>query len=200
MLVMTMAQTPPVSEILQAQYAGNHTRVREILATGPQLDLFDAAATGQTVRVRELLAASPELVNTHAPDGFFPLALAVFFGHAATAAAILDAGADVNLHSRESMKISSLHSAGAARRIDLARMLLDRGANPDGRAEGGLTPLHGAAQSGQRELVQLLIEHGADVAVRDDKGRTPLDLAIESKREEVVALLRTTAAGSTQQG
>jgi len=189
MLVMTMAQTQPVSEILQAKYAGNNARVQEILSTGVELNIFEAAATGQTARVRALIAADPARLNAYAPDGFFPLALAVFFGNAETAVALLDAGADVSQQSRESMRIAALHSASAARRIDLAKMLIARGANPNTRADTGLTPLHSAAGNGQVDFATLLLSAGADISAADDRGRTPLTLATEGKQEAMVAFL-----------
>ena len=189
LLVMTMTQTPTVSEILHAKYSRNEQRVQEILATGIELNIFEAAATGQTDRVRALLGADPALVNAYAADGFFPLALAVFFGNADTAAALLDAGADVNMQSRESMKIAPLHSALAIKRADLVTLLLARGANPNARAETGLTPLHSAAQGGDTELARLLVDHGADVNARDDRGRSPRDLAAEHGQEAIVRLL-----------
>jgi ankyrin repeat protein len=182
--------TQPVSEILQAQYSGNTARVEEILRTGIELNLFEAAATGQTARVRALVAANPDLLNSYAPDGFFPLALAVFFGHVDTVAALLDAGADVNRQSRESMKITPLHSASAARRLDLARLLLARGADPNARAEAGFTPLHSAAGSGQIDLAALLLSAGADISRTDDRGRTPLALAMEGTHEAMAVFLR----------
>jgi ankyrin repeat protein len=190
LLVMTMTQTPTVSEILQAKYSRNEQRVQEILAAGIDLNIFEAAATGQTDRVRALLGADPALVNAYAPDGFFPLALAVFFGNADTAAALLDAGADVNMQSHESMKIAALHSALATiKRPDLVKLLLARGANPNARAAAGLTPLHSAAQGGDTELARLLLEKGADVNARDDRGRSPRDLAAEHGQEAMVRLL-----------
>jgi ankyrin repeat protein len=190
-LVMAMTQITTVSEILQAKYSRNEHRVEEILATGIELNIFEAAATGQTARVRALVAADPSLVNTYAPDGFFPLALAVFFGNGETAAALLDAGADVRMQSREAMKISSLHSAIGARRLDLVAMLLARGADPNARAETGLTPLHSAAQDGATDIARALIDAGADVNVRDDRGRSPLDLAVEHGRQATAVLLRS---------
>ena len=190
MMVMAMAQTQTVSEILQAKYSGNNARVEELLKTGITLNIFEAAATGQTTRVRELVAADPALVNAYAPDGFFPLALAVFFGNKATAEVLLDAGADVNQQSREAMKIRALQSAAAARRLDLAEMLLARGANPNLRVEGGFAPLHGAALSGQIDLALLLLKHGADVNAKDDSGSTPLAHAVKGKHEAMVDFLR----------
>ena len=54
-----------------------------------------------------------------------------------------------------------------------ARLLLARGADPDGGA------LHAAAAGGNPELVRLLLEAGADVDRHDpDTGRTPLHAAV----------------------
>lgn len=185
-----MPQTHTVSEILQAKYRGNNARVEELLKTGPRLDIFEAAATGQTARVRELIAGDRSLVNAYAPDGFFPLGLAVFFGNTSTVEVLLQAGADVNQQSRESMKVSSLHSATAARRVDLAEMLLVRGANPNSRAEGGVTPLHEVAVTGQLEMGALLLKHGADVNATDNSGKTALAHAISGKKDAVSAWFR----------
>jgi ankyrin repeat protein len=190
LMVMAMPQTQEVSEILQAKYRGNNARVEELLKAGPRLNIFEAAATGQTARVRELLAANPSLVNAYAPDGFHPLGLAVFFGNTTTVDALLQAGADVNQQSREYMKVSALHSAAAARRIDLAEMLLARGANPNLRAETGATPLHEVAVTGQLDLAALLVKYGANVNAMDDSGKTPLAHAISGNKDAVVAWLR----------
>src|SRR5688572_29778476 len=86
----TMSQAHGESAILAAQYARQEEEVRRLLAAGPELTVFEAAATGQTDRVRSLVAENPALVNMHAADGFFPLALACFFGHADAARALLD--------------------------------------------------------------------------------------------------------------
>jgi ankyrin repeat protein len=188
--VIAMAQTEPVSEILQAKYRGNQARVEELLKNDPALNIFEAAATGQTARVRELLAANPSLLNAYAPDGFHPLGLAAFFGNTATVDALLQAGADVNQQSRESMKVSALHSAAAAGRPDIVEMLLAKGANPNVRAEGGVTVFHEAGVTGQIEIAEMLLKHGADVNATDNSGKTPLAHAINSKKDAMAAWLR----------
>jgi uncharacterized protein len=190
MMVMAMPQTATVSEILQAKYTGNNARVEELLKTHPTLTIFEAAATGQTARVRELLTANPSLVNAYAPDGFHPLGLAAFFGNKETVEALLEAGADVNQASRESMKVSALFSAAAALRPDIAAMLLASGANPNLRAEGGLTVVHVVAISGQLDLAAILLEHGADLNAKDDAGKTPLVHAVSGSKDAVAAWLR----------
>ena len=187
---MGQTATPPVSEILQAKYRGNNARVEELLKTQPTLNIFEAAATGQTARVRELLAANPSLVNAYAPDGFHPLGLAAFFGNETTVEALLQAGADVNQQSREAMKVSALHSAAAALRPDIARMLLAKGANPNLRGETGLNMFHVVAVTGQIDLAEMLLTHGADVNAQDNSGKTPLAHAVANKKDAMAAWLR----------
>jgi ankyrin repeat protein len=191
-----MAQTAEVSEILQAKYRGNNARVEEILETGPTLNIFEAAATGQTARVRELVAADPALLNACAPDGFHPLGLAAFFGNKATVEALLQAGANVNQQSREAMKVSALHSAAAARRPDIVEMLLTAGANPNLRAEGGITVFHEAGATGQIDVAEMLLKRGGDINAADDQGRTPLAHAVERKMDAIVGWLRARGARS----
>ncbi len=72
--------------------------------------------------------------------------------------------------------------------VEVARVLLEHGADPNGRAvDGGFTALHSAAQGGNRELIELLLVHGADPRARTDDGRLPMDLAAN---DETAALLR----------
>lgn len=190
LMVSAMPQTEQVSEILQAKYRGNNARVEELLKAGPTLNIFEAAATGQTARVRELLAANPSILNAYAPDGFHPLGLAAFFGNKETVDALLRAGADVNQQSRESMKVSALHSSAAARRPDIAALLLAKGANPNLRAEGGVTVFHEVAVTGQIDLAELLLKHGGDLNATDSSGKTPLARAIDSKKDAMAAWLK----------
>jgi uncharacterized protein len=186
-----MAQTETVSEILQAKYRGNNARLEELLKTGPALNIFEASATGQTARVRELVAANPALLNAYAPDGFHPLGLAAFFGNKATVEVLLQAGADVNQQSRESMKVSALHSAAAARRPDIAEILLANGANPNLRAEAGVTVFHEVALTGQIDLAEMLLKQGADLNATDNSGKTPLAHAVDGKKDAMAAWLRS---------
>ncbi|HEY2962359.1 MAG TPA: ankyrin repeat domain-containing protein [Pyrinomonadaceae bacterium] len=184
-----MSQENGLSEIMKALYHGKKDVVDELLASGVELNVYEAAATGQTERLRELIAEDPSLINSHAIDGFTPLGLAVFFGRAEAVNALLEAGADVNLASRESMKVAPLASASAAGQYEIARVLIAHGANVNARAAGDFTPLHESAASGRMEFARLLLDHGADVNARTTDGKTPVDYAREHNREEMVALL-----------
>ncbi len=180
-----------VSVIMKATYYGKKDVVAALLdSDGVELDVFEAAATGQTARLLELITKDPSLVNAYSPDGFTPLGFAVFFSQPEIVKALLHAGADVNLPSRESMKVTPLASAAAARQTEIARVLIAHGANVNARAASGHVPLHEASANGNLELVKLLIENGADVNAKTDDGKTPLDFAVEYKRDDVVELLK----------
>ena len=179
-----------VSVLMKATYYGKKDVVAALLESGVELDIFEAAATGRIRRLRDLIADDPSLANMYSPDGFTPLGFAVFFSQPEIVKALLDAGADVNLPSRESMKVTPLASAAAAKQTEIARVLLANGADVNARAAGGHIPLHEASANGNVELVKLLIDSGADVNAKTDDGKTPLDFAIEYKRDDVVDLLK----------
>jgi uncharacterized protein len=154
-----------MSELLQAIYQGDQARAEELLAADPELDVFEAAAVGRTDRVRELLDQEPSRANAWAEDGFQPLGLASFFGHAETVRLLLERGAEVNSASRNEMKVMPLHSAAAASdteaRHDIAKLLLEHGADANARQQDDYTPLMAADQSGDERLGRLLEEYGA---------------------------------------
>jgi len=90
-----------------------------------------------------------------------------------------------------------LHMAVLADQREVARFLIDEGANIDAPAkdEYGGTPLHWAAVLGRVEIARQLIAAGADVNARDNHG-TPLDatrhegLSESEARLEIAELLR----------
>jgi ankyrin repeat protein len=153
-----------VSPILLARYAEDQERLRELLAAKPQLDVFEAAAVADTERLRELLDESPGRALAWSTDGFTPLHLAAYFGHVDGVRLLLERGADVAEVSRNDLAVQPLNSAAASReagaRVEVARLLLDAGANPNSEVEGGFRPLDAAAANGDDALVTLLRERG----------------------------------------
>ncbi len=178
------------SALLVAAYRRHSDVVAVLLNSGLQLDIFEAAAVGQAERVQALVRDNPALANAYAPDGFTPLALASFLGHRPIVETLLEHGANPNLAAQNSMMVMPLHSAAASRQLDIARLLISHGAQPDARQTGGYSPLHEAANSGQTELALLLLEHGADPNSSADDGRTPWSIAVQQNRHEIVELLR----------
>jgi uncharacterized protein len=180
-----------VSALLQAVYRGHDRIVSLLLASGIELDVFEAAATGRAERVRALLKLKPDLANAFAPDGFTPLGLAAFFGHSQAVEVLLDGGAEVNVSSRNALKAVPLRSAVVAGHLDIARLLVARGADVNARGEGGETPLHEVAGMGRVEFARLLLDHGADINARGDDGKTPLTVALDNKQTEMANFLRS---------
>ena len=177
-----------VSAILLAVYYRRAEVVDVLLSVGFELSIFEAAATGQTERVRKLLKKDPELVNAFAPDGFYPLGLAIFFGQLETATLLMTSGAEVNMAAKNDLKVMPLHAAAAAKQFDAARMLIKRGADVNAAHQAGYTALHAVAATGQLEFAELLLVSGADVNAKTDTGKTSLTLAQEAGEAEMAAL------------
>lgn len=153
-----------MSDVLEALYRGDREEAAR-LARGRELDVFESAALGKIDRLQELLRDDPPLANAWANDGFQPLGLASFFGHVEATRALLEAGAEVNSASRNQMKVMPLHSAAAtsdaATRFELAKLLLEHGADPNAVQQDEYTPLMAADQHGDERLRELLRAHGA---------------------------------------
>ena len=76
-----------------------------------------------------------------------------------------------------------------ALRLEVARLLIEAGADVNATAAGGYTPLHIAASNGNREMVILLLESGADRTARCDQDKTAADYARERGHAQVLAML-----------
>jgi len=68
-------------------------------------------------------------------------------------------------------------------------MLLQRGANPDAEAEGGMSALMFAAESGDLLLVKILVLNGADPELSHMEGTTPLLIAVLNNHFDVAHFL-----------
>ena len=79
----------------------------------------------------------------YAQGGLAPIHFAARQGYAATVRAILDAGADIN-QATAGDRSTALLIATINGHFDLAKSLLDRGADPNLAAENGAAPLYGA--------------------------------------------------------
>jgi ankyrin repeat protein len=187
--VVTARDEQGLSAVIQATYHGQALIVDALLAADPELDVFEASAVGRTERVRKLLERDPDLVSSFSPDGFTPLHLAAFFGHAEIAHLLVAAGADVEAVARNPMRVQPLHSAAATSQLEIARLLIEAGADVNEQQEHGFTPLHAAAQNGDFELALLLVEHGADPERATEDGRRAADFAGERAGTKLLALL-----------
>ncbi|GJC88106.1 ankyrin repeat and KH domain-containing protein 1 [Colletotrichum liriopes] len=72
---------------------------------------------------------------------------------------------------------------------EIARMLLEVGADVNLRGHRGRTPLYGASMNGHLELVRLVLQHEGSLTIENISGLTPLNVASDSGHFEVVKLL-----------
>lgn len=178
------------SPLIVAIYSGASDVVQLLLDRGAAANLFESAALGDTPLVRAMLVANPALVNSYSYDGWTALHLAAHFGRTDTARALVEQDADVSLRSLNSLDNMPLHAAVAGgEHVELVRLLLERGADPNAIQHGGYTPLHETAQNGFIEATRLLLAHGADSALLTTDGKTARQLAEEQGHASVAALL-----------
>jgi len=178
-----------VQDVFEAIRAGDAARLAALLAAGPVLDIWDAASVGATARVAELLDADPAQLNAYSADGFFPLALAAFFGHPQTVKLLIARGADVGQAARNPMKIQALHSA-VTNSFETVKLLVDAGAPVNAKQDKGWAPLHEAVNRGDAEMTRYLLAHGADPKQQNDDGKSAIGLAAEKGNQDILRLLK----------
>jgi len=175
--------------------------------------LLYAAREGCGECVKALVAGGAD-INLADPDGMTPLVLALYNRNFDTAGVLVEQGADVNqwdwwgrgplymaieLNQIPASRRGDLPSADRLSGLDVARMLLERGARVNmrlreqpplrnepgdrGFVDGtpdtlvintGATALHPAAKASDDAAIKLLLEHGADPSVPNVFGITPV--------------------------
>ena len=193
---------PPRREILDFRTDKNGQALQTLLTTFPRgglTPLLFAARQGSLDAARALLDAGAD-ANLADPEGISATVLAIRNGHYDVAALLVETGADVNAGDRVNRTplymAVDMHTLdwiqnrpapkteGALDAVDLAKLLLERGAKPDTQLTGGApgwkgdaiaaqntfgnvigagtTPFVRAAKNGDLAMMRLLIDKGAN--------------------------------------
>lgn len=141
-----------------------------------------------------------------APSGVTPLAIAIMEGQFFAASALMDAGAKPDepagaeaLTPLMIVATQPLKKGRAARfnqgasSVDIARRLIESGANVNARSSKGVTPLMIAAAHNNPPLIGLLLQAGADPDVKTPGGQTALDIAKANQSKAAVLQLELPA-------
>jgi ankyrin repeat protein len=83
-----------------------------------------------------------------------------------------------------------LHDTVGQNHLDVAKYLLDKGADVNATTKDGLTALHMAAQNGNIGIITLLLERRAAIDALDAKSWTPLDRAEKWGHTDAAEFLR----------
>jgi ankyrin repeat protein len=81
--------------------------------------------------------------------------------------------------------LSPLQYAARDGRLEVAKVLLDAGADINSRDANDITPLIAAIVNNRVDVARLLIERGADVQAADWYGRTPLWASVETRNMDL---------------
>ena len=97
-----------------------------------------------------------------------------------------------NINAKTSNGWSALRYASMLGHADIAKILIENGANVDEINDStGSSCLHAAMQGGHLEVTKVLLENGANVNIKGRRfGHTPLDTSIFWNRDELTKLLR----------
>ena len=193
----------------------------------PAAAFFEIVRRGDKQAVDEALDADEGLLRARDDAGLSPVLAAAYAGHSRLAKdlaerlaevpdglSIFDAAAVGNVAAvrqllageRASIDeggsdgFTPLHLAAYFDRLEVARLLLERGADRNAVAlnEMRVTPLHSAVSARHRDMVGLLLAHGASPNAVQHGGWTPLHAAARAGDEAVVDMLLLRGADPTR--
>jgi quinoprotein dehydrogenase-associated probable ABC transporter substrate-binding protein len=151
--------------------------------------LIAAASRDHVPSIKVLLEHGAD-IEKPGPQGFRALPLAIADDNYEAAKALIEAGAKVNEPSGAEgltpLMVAAAQTAPAegamflpssTRPIDIAKSLIERGANVNAQSTKGVTALMIAATHNNPPMIGLLMESGADASLKDDQGQTATDVA-----------------------
>jgi len=167
--------------------------------------LHHAALKGNARAVSLIVQKSPDLLNMVKEDGFSALHLASLNGHHNVVQCLIEArpGSDVNL--RNTRQQTALLLAVDKRHVNIAKLLLENGAQVNAQDDVGDSPLHvvvtfhslkfGGSNTSKKELssseptfiiTKLLVDHGADITLKNKHDKTPVQLCRDPRLREIM--------------
>ena len=172
--------------------------------------LIECAKAGDLRQVRKLLSGNFMLASQRLESGETPLMSALYRGHHDVVAALIDAGAEVDVFAAAALGRGEdlsrtlneetvaayaydgwtpLHLAAFFGQLGAARVLLASGADVHAVSRNSManTPLHAATAGRHPDIALLLLDHGASGSALDAGGYTPRQIASQNGLDEVVA-------------
>lgn len=198
---------------------GRFERPEQPVYPWPVINEYVAVAHGNLARMKELLDLYPKLLHANASWDELAVEAGAHVGYKEGVRFLLDRGAPAALPTAAMMGMTAHvkrllaedpgriweHGAhnmplmwfpaiggGEADHLEIARLLLDAGADPNAHKRGQ-TALHWVARGGQMEMAELLLSRGArvDALAKTPQGdTTPLAHALRAEKREMAELLR----------
>lgn len=178
------------------------------------MTLIDAIKERQLDAARAALAADPAAAGTPSAEGTAPICLAMYYRVPEIAEAIAAVKGELDIFEAAVLgRVDQVRAlvetdprlAGAVagdgfpvlglacylRQADVARLLLDRGADPNQAAANAakVAPLHAAVAADAPAIAAMLLDAGADIDARQQMDYTPLMGAAANARLALLDLL-----------
>ncbi|WP_433896576.1 ankyrin repeat domain-containing protein [Sphingobacterium mizutaii] len=179
-----------ISALLLACYYQKSQIVQVILKYIKSITIHEACAAGLTEQVQFMVDQKPDVINELSSHGFYPLGIASHFGKEDIVRILLRNGANPNSSSQNGYQVFPIHSALSNGQNNIAKMLIEAGAEVNVLQSSKISPLHLAAQQGNIDMIIVLLEHGANIAIRNDFGQTASDMAAEKGFPEIAEILK----------
>jgi uncharacterized protein len=184
------------------------------------MSLFAAIDAGDDDALRAELERNPDGASERNADGLSPVLYALYNGREDLVDPILDANPALDVFDAAAVGrtrgleelldaepelarawsadgFTALHLAAFFGQEDAAKLLLERGADPNTVSRNPsivVTPLHSAAAGSHSAIVKLLLQAGADPNARQPDGFTALDAARQNGDDESVEALLAAGA------
>lgn len=150
---------------------------------GSQPDLFWAATMGDATLAAELIQKGADVNQVDSHGRATPLGVAADSGSDVIVEMLIAHGADVN-------KECPLYYAASKNRVKIAKLLLDKGANPSAyQIDGVSSPVVAAVRGGHIDVLRLLVAAGADPTAVGSHTNPLLEAASEGHVDVVTFLL-----------
>jgi hypothetical protein len=147
------------------------------------------AAWSGDIAMMELLVKHGADVNRTNAFKEQALMLAAWKGQRTAAAWLLEHGARIN---RDGNEWSALHYAAFAGHDEIAKFLMQQGADINARSTNGSTVLMMAAHEGKQKIAALLLVAGADRTVKNDIGEDALAWAMRYEHLTIAKMVSST--------
>jgi ankyrin repeat protein len=128
------------------------------------------AVEGGDLNLVKSISGSGADINCNV-NGVTPLIVSVTENHGDIARYLI--ADDVNVNATGRFKMSALHHTCHLNQVQMAKLLLDQGADPCCATAYGITPLHICCREGNKNMIRLLLLFGADQFQMDSKGNMP---------------------------
>jgi quinoprotein dehydrogenase-associated probable ABC transporter substrate-binding protein len=187
----------------------------DVNKSNDDMTALSAAVMRDHVQTVKVLLDKGADMSEPGPGGYPPLPLAIGESKYEVAKTLMEAGADVKSSAgdeqltplmiaaaQKSPAEGAMFLPSSTRPVDIAKGLIERGADVNAKSKEGMTPLMIAAAHNNPPMIGLLIESGADVNATNSQGKTAAEVAELNDNMEAaqaVRVLATAKAASSAQ-